>query len=566
MVGVKSVLYPLSSQARPLQIRNTLERYDLDPKLGLRAAIRKLENTRPRMGAHFQYTDAQIEQIERTTEDVVDNYVKLDNGKWYSYIHKNVIEMKIDVPSTLSDLEKILKDANSDGRTVKAVGSGHSFSDIYCTDGWLVDTHKLSGEIPLNYHWLKERLVGINNKSIDASNELVQIKAGTTIEAVNRILDDMGKGLLNMGGYDGQTFVGAAATSTHGTGIDLPPFCDMILSLVLVAEKGQVFRIEPENGITNPTRYPSTEPVLIQDDDIFYSMIVSLGCMGIIYSVIIQVRSGYYLEETQSVLHWNDLSEELRSNHFKPNTLTDNRHVNILVNPYVSTETHGLHRDSRMCLLSTMNEVPNVLVEGPARRGDSHIEVEAGRGIRFLDAEHLAQEFNVLFDASVLLPYASKSFKAFISGGKEIGGYAAEWSFPLTEYHEAMEVIFETLSKCEEAGEQLQCAPISLRYVKKSKAYLSPQYGRESCMIELLNLYGTPGWPNDYVLMHRYYDALIELGGRPHWGLEFNDLSTDPDFVKALYPMWEKWLSVYKEFNSTGVFNNRFTDRLGISI
>ena len=52
----------------------------------------------------------------------------------------------------------------------------------------------------------------------------------------------------------------------------------------------------------------------------------------------------------------------------------------------------------------------------------------------------------------------------------------------------------------------------------------------------------------------------------PHWGLDMNIL-TNIDQVKALYgASCDDWLEVYHDINSSGVFNGRFTDRLGISV
>ncbi len=553
-----------------MSMREALRRCDANFATGIRAKIEEIERTRPSEGRHFEFTAADRRNVENETKVAVDDHQPYVRGSWHSYLNANVVPVRdssFPRVSTLDELRGKVTKARRENRKLRPIGSGHSFSDVCQTEGVLVDTHGLTGEIEIDQTWLRDRPVGMNGMEIDPRLEMIQIKAGTTIRDLNRILDEKGKALLNMGGYDGQTFVGAASTSTHGTGIGLPPFCDMILSMIVVTETGEVIRVEPENGITDPRRYPRGEPELIQDDDVFYSMVVSLGCMGIIYSVILQVRDEFFLEEVQSVHRWNEVRAELRENNYRTRRLVENRHFNVLINPYMSNSAIGRERGRRMCMVTTMHEVPHVLVEGPARRADLFFEIDASRHLRFAKEETLASSFNtILFGASALVPYASKSHKAFIAGGAEIGGYGAEWAFPLESYLPALDVIFDVLRKSADAGEQLQCAPISLRFVKASKAYLSPQYGSDRCMIELLNLFGTPGWPGRHILMHRYFDALIELGGIPHWGLEFNDLTFTKRPMHEMYPKWNSWIEIYKRFNSTGIFNGPLTDRLGISI
>jgi hypothetical protein len=51
---------------------------------------------------------------------------------------------------------------------------------------------------------------------------------------------------------------------------------------------------------------------------------------------------------------------------------------------------------------------------------------------------------------------------------------------------------------------------------------------------------------------------------RVHWGLDLDFITKDD--IREWYPNFERWNKVYRELNSTGMFNNKFTDRMGISI
>jgi FAD/FMN-containing dehydrogenase len=82
---------------------------------------------------------------------------------------------------------------------VKVVGSGHSFTDIACTDGAMVD---LSGM----------------NRVLAVEGDEVTVEAGITLRELGPALAERGLALENQGDVDAQTIAGAISTATHGTG------------------------------------------------------------------------------------------------------------------------------------------------------------------------------------------------------------------------------------------------------------------------------------------------------------------------------------------------------------
>ncbi|MBK9733572.1 MAG: hypothetical protein IPO92_00850 [Saprospiraceae bacterium] len=56
--------------------------------------------------------------------------------------------------------------------------------------------------------------------------------------------------------------------------------------------------------------------------------------------------------------------------------------------------------------------------------------------------------------------------------------------------------------------------------------------------------------------------AMYALQSRMHWG-QYNYLSANS--VKAMYPALDQWKEVSKVLNSTGVFNNPFSNSTGLS-
>src|SRR6266849_653028 len=111
----------------------------------------------------------------------------------------------------------------------------------------------------------------------------------------------------------------------------------------IVASAGNVYRIEPSDGITDAAAYHNRYPgrILKQDDKWFRAVLVSMGCMGVIYSVIIKVVPKFWLKETRSLTTWENIKPELhRGEVFKI------PHYELLLNPYKVDGTHH-------CLVTT---------------------------------------------------------------------------------------------------------------------------------------------------------------------------------------------------------------------
>jgi hypothetical protein len=88
--------------------------------------------------------------LERLTLPVLTR----DGGKmrqtWSDCIGSRVTQpLRIFHPTTLEELKSIIQQAEAENCRVKAVGSGHSFSDVAGTRDFLIETHGLSKILPL---------------------------------------------------------------------------------------------------------------------------------------------------------------------------------------------------------------------------------------------------------------------------------------------------------------------------------------------------------------------------------------------------------------------------------
>jgi hypothetical protein len=475
---------------------------------------------------------------------------------WRNHLGNQSIDpLRIYAPRTIDDVVTIVQHAEAAGVTARAVGSGHSWSDVALTEGFLVKTNGLARAPAPEPDFLRDAWAG---------GRLVRAEAGIRVKELNAYLDGLGLGLEVMGGYDHQTVAGVISTSTHGSGTRFGPMNDSVRSLDVVTAGGRVQRIERADGPTDRAAYEAhhgDRRTLVQDDHVFDAVAVGMGCMGIVCTVALEVRERYHLREVRELRSWAEVRADLEDG----GVLERNRHYELVFSPYKHKLEYGF-------LVTTRN-----ITDDPQHR-------PWGRRMRSWAVEALSAfpltpvVINLLLDvrpslapglleaamkALVRREYDEISYKVFNIGfANVLPAYSSEIGVPMDGRHiEAVERIIEVADRHRRLGRVYQSSPIALRFVKASPAYLSMMHGRDTMMIELIGLRGNDG---GYELLHAYQDALYDLGGRPHWG-QVNTLTGSHGFVGSMYSRYEDWQDVHRRLNSSGVFDSPFSKRVGIS-
>lgn len=458
-------------------------------------------------------------------------------------------------PTALNDVRHIVRAAESANCTCRAVGSGHAWSDVALTHGFLVETHGLDRILELDNDLLRP--------DVDPQL-LVRTEAGIKLRALNEVLDQRGLALANMGGYDEQTVAGVMATSTHGSGLEFGPLSSFARSIDLVASGARLLRIEPTNGITDSARFGVRFPEwkLVQDDDWFRAVSVGMGCLGIVYAVTLAVEPAYWLTETRRLSDWSTVKRDLESGE----VLRSHRHYEVYFNPYRVKQ-----RDAK-CLVTT--RVRAASPEGkPKKHRQRNPISQQGSSLPVvpslinlvldlwprLSPRVIDMALKTLEDPE----YSNKSYKVLnIGAPNKLPAYSSEIGVPVDGRHiQAVELIMAIAQKYLTVGQAYHTSPIALRFVRASDAYLSMMHGRDTMMIELIQMTDTEG---GIALLTEYEEELYKLGGRPHWG-QINFLTGSHNLVGSMYPQYSRWLAVHDALNETGVFDSPFSKRVGIS-
>jgi len=586
--------------------------------------------------AHGAVTDLK-EGIEKLKEEVLDAVREPADGgvasgtgarqTWENQLANQVVHpLQTYKPALLAEIQGVLGEAVRRGLTVKAAGSGHSYSNVATTPGLFIDTHGLkrlaSKNDPIAGQLGPDMLrvsTPLSLEKIDwpdyapeQNRALVEMECGIRIRALNQELEARDLGLPNMGGYDGQTIMGVISTATHGSGITLGPFSDLVKSMVLATTgtwNGTViggasgsgtagvnlYRIEPSDGITDPAKYDDANIGLIQDDDCFNAAICSMGCFGVVYSVVLEVMQLFWLSETRELTTLDTVYELLESDAADPTKLPDSltqfRHFEVLVHPYPMEGNEVIDMDPSRpasdyyskfkCLVTRRNivEPPN----NPSKTSGSRNFITSLMGSLEISFEVLVEVMNTWPETIPYLinqslngleddHYIARSYEVYDLGLPGDTGFATEIAFPIRtdawDYTEAafkaaVDRIHATAQTSRQVGDQYQTSPFALRFVAASRACLAMMEGMDTCMIELDMVTGTFAGPE---VMHRYQQSMYDLGGRPHWGLEFDHLTGSNGLIAKMYPQLSTWLAVYHQFNAEGTFNNGFTERVGFSV
>jgi FAD/FMN-containing dehydrogenase len=165
-------------------------------------------------------------------------------------------------PVCVEDISAAVKTAASTGLTVRALGSGHSFTAAAaCEGGVALDLSGWTGIV-----------------ASDASTGLVTVRSGTTIRSLNTALDGLGLAMANLGDIDAQTIAGALASGTHGTGASLGGLATQAVGFELVLADGSVV-----------TCSASARP------ELFAAARVGLGAVGVVSTVTLRCVPAFSL-------------------------------------------------------------------------------------------------------------------------------------------------------------------------------------------------------------------------------------------------------------------------------
>jgi L-gulono-1,4-lactone dehydrogenase len=415
---------------------------------------------------------------------------------------------EISRPTSEGELVELVKQAAAGGQRVKAVGAGHSFTSIACTDGVLVD---LSGYGRVLDH--------------DAATGRVTVEAGIPLHRLSDELDARGLALENMGDIDRQSVAGATQTATHGTGLRFRNLSSQIVGLRLVTGDGSVIDASaPDAGNENP--------------DVFAAARVGLGALGLLSTVTLQCVPAFRLHAVEEPVPLDEVLADLED------LFAENDHYEFYWVPH--TRWALTKRNRRTDEPARPRPRVREWVDDMALNNYAFgVLCRAGRW-----RPSLIPRLAKIIPNTGRLDYVDRSDRVFTSP-RTVRFYEMEYAIPRAALAEALGRIRKLV---DEIGMRISF-PVEVRAVAPDDIPLSTAYGRETGYIAVHVYRGTP-YDAYFSGVERIMDG---YGGRPHWGkMHFQRSET----LAPRYPRWEDFQKVRARLDPEGRFTNPYLDRV----
>jgi L-gulonolactone oxidase len=399
-------------------------------------------------------------------------------------------------PGSGAELAAALADAARDGRPVRLVGAGHSFSPLVASEGVIVSLDRMQGIV-----------------DVDAATRVARVHAGTRLYALGAALAERGLAMENLGDINVQSIAGATSTGTHGTGLAFGNLATQIAALKFVTADGREVAASPDE---NP--------------ELFAGGRIALGSLGVLAEVSLRLVPAYRLRLERGRMDLEDCLAQADA------LVAANRQFEFYWLPHTET-----------VLTKKWN-----ITDAPVDKSG------VGRWVSDVLLENIA--FGLLCDVGKAVPSMCPPLSRFcaslvsaseqvdaswsmLSTVRQVRFNEMEWSLPVERGADALREIKALIAR----REFPLMFPLEYRWVRGDDLWLSPNHGRDSVHISVHQYVGMPH--------EAYFDAVqaicLNHGGRPHWG-KVHSLKAAQ--LARLYPRWDDFLALREKMDPKGLF------------
>ncbi|WP_253662625.1 D-arabinono-1,4-lactone oxidase [Williamsia maris] len=424
-------------------------------------------------------------------------------GRWENWGRtQSVVPREVVAVGDADDVVAAVRRARSEAVTVKAVGSGHSFTGIAVAPGIQIDTSAMTGLV-----------------HADPANRRVTVRAGTRLHEMPAILEPLGLAMPNLGDIDRQSISGATSTGTHGTGRNFGGLATQIVGVRMVTGTGETLTVTDADRAT------------------LEATALGLGALGILTEITLACVPAFAIEATERAMSVDDAIAGFLD------AVTTHDHHEFYWFP---------HTD--VALSKTNRRLPaDTAATGP------------GRLRRVIDDEILSNGiFGVMCAAgarfpSVTAPLArvagaalssrqmvEASHDAFVSA-RRVRFREMEYAIPLAEIPDAIGEIRRLIADC---GHRVSF-PIEVRAAAADELMLSTASGQTTGYIAVHRYHGDR--PDNYFT--DIEEILFRRGGRPHWAKMHTRTADD---LREVYPRFDEFLALRDVLDPDRVFANDY--------
>ncbi|MGX1133728.1 FAD-linked oxidoreductase [Streptomyces glaucescens] len=422
------------------------------------------------------------------------------NGTWRNWGGNVAARPAREVtPASVEELSAAVRAAAEDGLTVKAVGTGHSFTSIAATDGVLIRPRLLTGI-----------------RHIDREAGTVTVLAGTPLKRLNTALAREGLSLTNMGDIMEQTVSGATSTGTHGTGRDSASIAAQIKALELVTADGSVLTCSEKE---NP--------------EIFAAARIGLGALGVVTAITFAVEPLFLLHAREEPMPLDRVLAEFDE------LWAENEHFEFYWFPHTgSTNTKRNNRSAGP--------------ERPVSPLKGWFEDEFLSNGVFQAANWVGRAVPAAIPSIARVSSRALSARTYTDIPYKVFTSPRRVRFVEMEYAVPRAALVDTLRELKAMVDRSPLRisfPVEVRTAPADDITLSTASGRDSAYIAVHMFRGTP--------YQRYFTAAERIftahEGRPHWGKVH---TRDAEYFAGVYPGFGEFTALRDRLDPDRRFQN----------
>jgi L-gulono-1,4-lactone dehydrogenase len=430
-----------------------------------------------------------------------------DTALWSNWAgNQNARPSRVVTPATAEELAEAIRRAADEGLTVKAVGTGHSFTSIASAEGGVLVRPDLLTAVRL----------------VDRKAGRVTVGSGLPLERLNLLLASAGLSLTNMGDVMAQTVAGAISTGTHGTGRDSGSLAAQVRGLELVLADGTVTHCSPT-----------------ENSELFQGARLGLGALGVITAVTLEVEPAFLLAAHEKPMSFDAVTADFE------HLAAVNEHFEFYWFPH--TERCSTKRNNR-----------SLGPAAPLPRLREWVDDELVSNTVWEAACRIGRRFPAAIPAIARVAgrawsersYTDTAYKVFTSP-RRVRFTEMEYALPRGA---AMAALRELKARVERSDWRISF-PVEVRVAPADDVWLSTASGRDTCYIAV-HLYRGTAEQGYFTEVER---IMTEHQGRPHWG----KLHTrDAAYLAATYPRFGDFAALRDRVDPQRRFGNRYLRRV----
>jgi L-gulonolactone oxidase len=405
-------------------------------------------------------------------------------------------------PRATDEVAALVRRAVTDGRRVKAIGAGHSFTAAAVTDGVQVSLDRM------------QRVL-----HVDHAAQQVTVEAGIRLHRLNDELAAVGLALPNLGDIDRQSIAGAIGTATHGTGLGLGNLATTVVGMELVTGRGDVVR-------------PDAEQLRVAR--------VGLGALGIVTEVTLQCVPAFDLHARETLEPLDDVLDGLVEHaaavdHF---------------------ELYWMPGGGRRCQVKR-----NVRTDEPRRPQSRFGYVRdkwVGENLGFGLVCKVGRRFPRATPTIAKLVTGSAGERDLVDRSDRVFCSPRRVHFVEMEYGVPLEHLAAAVRELRQATRRMPTPilfPVEVRVSAADDIPLSTGFGRPSGWIAVHQYRGAP-YEEYFGVVERIMD---EHGGRPHWGKLHGQRAAT---LRQRYLEWDAFAAARDALDPDRTFANPYLERV----